>query len=266
MFTEGYIHTAQGALHYTQAGQGSRLVLCFHGYGDDAAQFQLLQKELAGICTVVSVSLPHHGCSKWDDEPLQPASLIEAVEKLCVIAHAQQLILAGYSIGGRVCLKLAELMPGKIDKIVLLAPDGLRFNWFYDLVTMNVFGKRLFRDFLQNPSRYMWLLKAARKLHIISEHRYTFGMRYINTPESRELLLRIWPCMRLLVPDDKKLKEVLNSHSIPVTLFMGKYDRVIPLKLAHVFCKGVPAAKLVILDKGHRILDEQTLPQIAAEF
>ena len=42
--------------------------------------------------------------------------------------------LAGYSMGGRVCLTITELLPELIDRVLLIASDGLVFNPLYFLL------------------------------------------------------------------------------------------------------------------------------------
>lgn len=262
--TEGYIQAGDNRLHYLQVGQGNKLLLAFHGYGSEAKQFVSLAVKLADVYTTIAINLPHYGNSHWEENAiLQPDEFSQLIDILCVRFNTSHTSLLGYSIGGRIALKLAETIPHRIERIVLLAPDGLRFNRFYHFLTMNTFGKRLFKDFLMHPGRYRWLLKVARDMRIVSASRYKFSIRYIQTEYSRSFLLRVWPCLKLMVPDEKKLKAVINKYKIPITIFMGKHDSIIPVKLAYPFCKNVSTATMIILDKGHHVLDADTLPQIA---
>ncbi len=262
--TEGYIQAGDNRLHYLQVGQGNKLLLAFHGYGSEAKQFLSLAARLADVYTTIAINLPHYGNSHWEENSvLHPNDVVQLIDTLCVRFNTKQISLLGYSIGGRIVLKIAETIPCRIEKIVLLAPDGLRFNRFYHFLTMNTFGRRLFKDFLTYPGRYTWLLNIARDMKIVSASRYKFSTRYIQTTHSRSFLLKVWPCLKLMVPDEKELKIVLNKYKIPVTIFMGKQDSIIPLKLGYSFCAGLNTANLVVLDKGHHVLDAETLPQIA---
>ena len=172
--------------------------------------------------------------------------------------------MLGYSIGGRVCLKIIELMPENIDKTVLLAPDGLTFNTLYYFVTRNFIGKKLFRSFLQEPSKYMHWVERAKKNKWIDESRYKFAMRYLQSPTSREFLWKVWPCMAHIIPDINKVKKAISKYALPVEIFMGKHDRIIPVSQARSFQKELDSVQLHILDRGHHMFDAETVPQISS--
>ena len=171
-----------------------------------------------------------------------------------------------YSIGGRVCLKIAEQVPECIDKVVLIASDGLAFNPFYYFVTRTTPGKFLFSSFLTNPLKYMPVVEWAKKRNLVDGSRYKFAMQYLKAEQDRTFLLKVWPCMAHIIPDYKRLKHAVDIHQIPIHLFMGAYDKVIPISLAYRFCDDIPNTSLHIIEKGHRVFDQDTMPQIAQCF
>ncbi len=260
----GYITVGNEQLHYLQTGTGSRLLLAFHGYGDNAALFNPICNYLHNDFTVISIDLPHHGRSNCSDEYLfteQDLSLL--ANELLAMLGVDTLTLMGYSIGGRICLKLLELIPGKIDKVILLASDGLVFNRFYYLMTRNPIGKKIFKSFLTQPEKYMPVINFGKATGVVSRERYLFAMKYINAVHDRAFLLKVWPSLSLLLPDTERLRDCIERYKISVHIFMGSADFVIPVKHARTFKKQIDSAELHILDKGHRILDADTLPLIA---
>jgi hypothetical protein len=158
---------------------------------------------------------------------------------------------------------LTELIPEDIDKVVLLASDGLRFNSFYYFLTSTMSGKALFNSFLKNPKPYNGFIEIARRLGVINTMRYNFAMRYIHAEKDREFLLKVWPCMSLLIPDINKIKSVIAQYHLKVGVFIGKHDAVIPPSLGKGFKKNIPSTDLIVLEKGHKILDADTIPVIA---
>jgi pimeloyl-ACP methyl ester carboxylesterase len=175
----------------------------------------------------------------------------------------ENLSLLGYSMGGRVCLKIVELMPAQIDKVLLIAPDGLVFNPFYYFLTRTFVGSTIFKRFLTDPQRYMFLVELARKRKWIDESRYKFAMQYLNTTDARSFLLRVWPGMSKLIPNPRRLNKTIKQHSVHIDVFMGNYDRIIPVALAQRFKKELETVQLHILEKGHRVFDADTLPEMA---
>lgn len=266
MGTSDYIQAGNEQLHYISYGSSDKLLLAFHGYSNNATLFAPFARYLPDY-TVISIDLPHHGQCKWPEQSkLSVADLQSAVRDLMDRFSTEKFSLLGYSLGGRVCLKITELFPQQTEQVVLMAPDGLVFNKLYYFVTANILGKRLFSSFLKDPSRYMHIIDYAKGRGWISETRYKFAMQYLGTESSRHFLLRVWPCMSLIIPDMPKLRKNIQDFNIPVDIFMGRYDKVIPPEQAHSFKKGLDTVHLHILDKGHRLFDADSIPQITACF
>lgn len=245
-------------------GNGSKLLLAFHGYGNSPSLFQPFQRYLQNDFTILSIELPHHGKSTWEQhKAVSKKDLKELAEELMQQFGADKFSLMGYSMGGRVCLTLMELLPAKIERCLLIAADGLVFNPFYYFVTQTFVGQRMFRKFLTEPGRYMSLADWLRKRQLIDATRYRFFMNYVESEQARAFLLNVWPTMRELIPSGKRLRAAIHTYHIPVFIFMGIHDRIIPAQHAKKFSKDLSSVKLFILDKGHRVFDYETLPQMA---
>lgn len=264
MRESGFISLDKGALHYLRMGEGKRLLLAFHGYGNEAAIFTPFLQYLEKDFTIYSIDLPHHGRSKWEKHlPLEKKDLTDLVKQLLDKTGVREVSLLGYSMGGRVCLTLIEQMPKFIDKALLIAADGLIFNPLYYFVTKTFVGKRLFKGFLSNPVKYMKLIEKMREKKWLGESRYKFVMWYLQSEKDREFLLQVWPGLKKIVPNLKKLKNKVNEYNIPVHIFMGAYDRVIPVANAERFKKGLKSVHLHVMEKGHRTFDAETIPHMA---
>lgn len=260
----GYIPLGNNKLHYLQTGTGSRVALAIHGYGDNAVLFNPICNYLHNDFTIISLDLPHHGKSDWPDEgQLTIDDLKGIVTFLLQKFNVRSFTLMGYSMGGRVCMKIVELLPEHIDKVVLVASDGLVFNPFYYFMTRTFAGKKLFRSFLTEPQRYMPVINFGKSIGLVTRERYAFAMKYIHATADRAFLYKVWPSLCLLIPDSKKLIKAIQHHDIPVHIFMGAKDPVIPASHAKRFKSKYDKVQVYILDKGHRILDADTLPMMA---
>lgn len=263
--TSGYIPLGTDSLHYLRFGTGPRLVLAFHGYSNSAGLFLPFERYLGADYTILSIDLPHHGHStNWPEgHDLSPADLRTLVTHCCELHSVQQCSLIAYSLGGRVCLKIIEDIPDRIDRAVLAAPDGLRFDPFYYFVTRTAPGRGFFNDVLGRPQKYFRFLDALKARGVLNEAKHSFTKYYLESASSRGLLRKAWPALRHLIPRTARVKAAIARHNIHVHIFAGRFDRVIPLAGAVAFARGTRNIHLHILEKGHRVLDGETIRDVA---
>ena len=259
----GYISVGKEQLHYLKAGTGRRLLLAFHGYGNHAGIFQPMTPYLQNEFTILSFDLPHHGKSTWSDALLTKKDLVQAVEAMKKEYNVEKVSLLGYSLGGRVCMSILEAMPASIAGVTLLATDGLAVNSYYYFFTRTYLGKTLFRHMLEKPEPYFKMLDWLKKRNMVAAGRHKFVMQSLNSAENRDFLLRVWPGLSDLVPAPAKLKAAINKYHIPVAIFMGVHDKIMPPELGEKFRSGLETVQLYVLEKGHRIFDEDNAEQIA---
>lgn len=263
MITEGYIQLNNGKLQYLRMGNGERLLIAFPGYANEATIFTPFEKYLFGY-TIIAVNLPFHGKSIWqEDAPLQKNELVALINELMKEMGVKKCSLAGYSIGAKLCLSITELIPAAVEQLLLIAPDGLVANPLYGFVTRNVIGKWLFKDFLTHPYRYMSLINGLKKINLISAGRYKFSMHYIGNDNDRQFLLKVWPNLRLIIPDRKNLKHIIDKYKIPVHIFIGHRDKVILPAYGQRFSQGLSSVHLHIVEGGHWLFDEQAVSQMS---
>lgn len=263
----GYISIEDEKLYYNQSGTGKRIVLAFHGYGENSSLFAGLEQYIGQEYTLLSLDLPHHGHSSWpQDKPFTRQHLISLITAVKNTYDINKISLIGYSLGGRICLSILELMPESVDKIILIASDGLEVNKYYRFYTSTEIGKKLFRHMLTKPELYLNILKLLRRLRIVDASRYKFVMHSLQSHHSRKFLLQVWPCLAELVPKPAKIKQLINQYQVPVIIFMGTYDRVMPPAIATRFAADMKTVEVNIIPQGHRLLNSATIGQIASKL
>ena len=245
-------------------GHGKKLLLAFHGYNNTAELFAPFAEYIEDEYTIISIDLPHHGKTQWAAPmQMQVKDLMAMVWLLRNEFGVEKVSLLGYSMGGRMCLKVIEMMPEAIDKVLLVAPDGLSFNTFYYFLTRTIPGKALFNHFLNTPDFYFPIMNAIKRVGLVSDARHKFAMQHIQTGDSRKFLQNVWPSTCRIIPNNSRVRVLVNKYKIPVHIFMGNYDKVIPPKMGKRFAGGMKTAELHIVEKGHRVMDADTMPQMA---
>ena len=160
--------------------------------------------------------------------------------------------------GGRVALSLYDRQPEVISKLVLLAPDGLKINFWYWLATQTYPGNKLFALTMNKPAWFFGFLKILNKAGFVNASIFKFVNYYISDKQVRCLLYSRWTAFRNLKPNLSSVKTNVLKHQTQVRLLYGKHDRIILPIVGEKFCKGIEShCTLTIIPSGHQLLHEK---------
>jgi pimeloyl-ACP methyl ester carboxylesterase len=253
-------------IHYGKAGSGGKLLLCFHGYGESAESFSFLEKSVVDQFTLLAIDFPFHGKTIWNEGLIfTPEDLINIIEQIIqeISIQNSKIYLLGFSMGGRVVLHLLQSIPNKIEKIILLAPDGLKINFWYWLATQTSIGNKLFHFTANNPSWFFLLMKIADKLKLVNQSVFKFANHYLHDEQMRNDLYKRWTLMRQFKPNIKKIKQDISINNIQLRLLYGKFDKVIRYRNAEKLMSGIESnCILSIINSGHELLKEKNADEI----
>jgi pimeloyl-ACP methyl ester carboxylesterase len=262
------LHYKYSIITYHCFGRGPKPVICFHGYGEEGSVFSFLEKYAGGDFTFYAIDLPFHGNTKWAEDPVFTINdLQNIIEKIRnhdpPKTSNPKLSLLGFSLGGRIALGLYELMPDKIEKLVLLAPDGLKINFWYWLATQTWLGNKFFAFTMKKPGWFLGMLKLLNKLKLVNASIFKFVNYYIGNAEVRQLLYSRWTALRKIKPDTSKIKKSITANNTLVRLVYGKHDRIILSSTGKKFRKGIEnSCRLTVISSGHQVLHEKYVEEI----
>lgn len=239
-------------MHFLQFGSGPALILAFPGYGMTAASFHFLAQE--GF-TVLSFDLPHSGRTECaTDFEFTKEQLALMIEELLLQKGLKRLSLAGFSIGGRICLSAVEAAPDLIASVVVAAPDGTGKEWFYWFVTGTTPGRKLFERFVQHGDRYIRVLHMLHFIRLLPGIKFRFIMQYIGTREARAKVRHIWMSLAKLIPNCRQVATLAGSKKIPIHILAGNRDTIIPLRHLRRFAARSSYISLHLFERGHNLL------------
>jgi len=257
---------------YEKWGKGSEILIAFHGFGQEASIFQNIASALEDKYTVYACSLFYHGESKFPDhlplgEPLPPEFFVEGVKEFCRQNQIDQFSLMGYSLGGRLVLKLVEMMPDRINGLLLLAPDGVKKSRWYYFATHHFIGKRLFRRVVYKPKLLFRLVNLFKALGIVEEKLKKFVYAQFGEQENRLKVLHVWNTYSNITPRVRNVKSIISSKKIPTLIFTGTYDPVLDQKIGHILQVGIEdQVKWIKIEAGHNLLKPAYAEIIKAEL
>ena len=267
-----YISFINSKIYYRVIGTGGKSVFCFHGYGEESAVFEFLGKHAGNQFTFFAIDLPFHGKTDWKEGfNFDPLNLFQIVEQIIENDNRKSEIgnrkfsLLGFSLGGRMALSLYQTIPEKIEKLILLAPDGLKVNFWYWLATQTWLGNRFFKLTMNKPGWFFGFLKLLNKLKLVNTSIFKFVNYYIGDAEVRQLLYARWTTLRKIKPDIPLIKKSIRKNKTPVRLVYGKHDRIILSSVGEKFRKGIEVhCTISVIPAGHQVLHEKHVEEILA--
>lgn len=256
-------------LRYHQWGHGPAVLLCFHGIGQDGRVFAPFGDSLASFFTIYSFDLFYHGQSSGlngntyaEHEALTPDRWTKLLDAFLTEQTIDRFSVAGFSMGGVFALATAERFSHRIDRLWLLAPDGISTNGWYAFATGSGLGRTLFRYFLNHLPLLQRLSNTLVRLGWLDRSLVRFAQSTLATPAQRERVYRSWIGFRPLRPQLDTLAKVLNQSSMRITLYLGEYDRVLPKTAVEPLLRRVPSAQVIVLPVGHNRLLEAIAKRI----
>lgn len=264
------LHHKNSSIGYYRFGTGPRVLFCFHGYAEDASTFGFLAKYAGNQYTFYAIDLPFHGKTEWRDGLVFTLTDLQQIIETILQNHSDlqqslngKLTLLGFSLGGRIALSLYQAMPKKIEKIILLAPDGLKINGWYWLATQTRIGNKFFAFTMKRPGWFFGLLKLMNRLKLVNASIFKFVNYYIGDAQVRHLLYTRWTTLRKLKPNLHRIKKSIRENKTPVQLLYGRHDRIILSSVGEKFRKGIEKhCTLAIIPSGHQVLHEKHAKEI----
>lgn len=156
--------------------------------------------------------------------------------------------VAGHSIGGRLAWKLAALYPGRVDRLVLVAPDGFQSLLFrYGKPTHVPLIFQVARHVLPRSLVRMALMQAYADRRRVTEALVERYYDLLRAPGVREAsLARL--AQTVLEPPEPLLRRIES----PTLLMWGERDHIIPPARAGDFLGAIAKARLARLPQvGH---------------
>jgi pimeloyl-ACP methyl ester carboxylesterase len=256
-----FITYKKSLLHYAIGGNGPLPLFLFHGFGQDHSVFEEWIGPLGEKFKLYSFDLFFHGESRWNvGEPLEIMDWKEILTAFLTKEKIDHFAVAGYSLGGRFALATIASFPQMIEEIFLLAPDGVRTSFWYNLATWPFLTRSLFKTMIARPGRFQDIVRFLRTAGLVHNGVLRFAESQMDTEDKRRRVYNTWVYFRHLRSDIKKIAEIINQQKIPMTILLGRFDKMIPAKKINTLLTRVACKQVEILDAGHNDLIHVSSP------
>jgi pimeloyl-ACP methyl ester carboxylesterase len=251
-------------LHVRDTGpRDAPTLILLHGFGSSLHTWEPWALALEGRFRVVRLDLPGAGLTGAD--PSGDYSDERGVQILAVLMDRlgiRQATFIGHSMGGRLAWRFAADQPARVDKLVLLAPDGFASPGFE-------YGKA---PEVTLPVKAMQFILPKAMLRMSLEPAYADPARI-----SPELIDRYYDMM--LAPQVRpaliaRMQQLvlqeptpwLQRITAPTLLLWGQMDAMIPVANAQDYLRAIRGSRLVVLPAlghlPHEEAPETSLPAL----
>lgn len=248
-------------LHLRESGpKDAPAVVLIHGFGASLHTWEPWAQALSADFRVIRFDLPGSGLSEPDPagdySDARSLALLTAILDQLGIKRAH---LVGHSIGGRIAWTFAARHPGRISRLVLIAPDGFAspgFEYGKPAAVPALLG--VMRYVLPKPLLRMNLAPAYANPEVLTDELTTRYHDLMRAPGARDALLARLQQTVLLDP-----VPLLKSIQAPTLLVWGEGDAMIPFANSAEYLTAVPDIRRVAVPGvGHLPQEEAPLASI----
>jgi len=234
--------------HYDVEGKGEHL-LFLHGWGVDKRIWRQQSKFFAQYYRIMTIDLPGHGKSGW--KKISLGVMVKDLKAILQTLEFDHVSIVGSSLGGLVALKLYDLYPKGIKRLVFVGsmpkfsrsadyPHGLDVGKMRKLggqldtdypSIVNVFFRSLFTREERRSRRFKWLQK----------------FRQSDGVPMRQALVEY-----LDILEQEDLREVLKKVRVPVQFINGRDDEICNKEMVAFLKKVRPESRFDFFEQcGH---------------
>ena len=252
------IDVAGTRLHVRDSGpKTAPAVIFLHGFGASLHTWEPWAQTLSKDLRVIRIDLPGSGLSlpdlKGDYSDKRTLQILLALTDKLGLARTS---LVGHSIGGRIAWTFAGTYPERMNKLVLVSPDGFASPGFeYGRNPEVPVMVKLMRVALPKPLLVMSLKPAYANPATMTDALATRYHDLMLAPGSRDALLARMAQTVLVDP-----VPILKKITAPTLLVWGEQDRMIPFANANDYLLAIAGAKLVSF-KGVGHLPHEEAPR-----
>jgi pimeloyl-ACP methyl ester carboxylesterase len=254
-----FITEGRTKLHYEKLGNGPKILLAFHGFGQDLWYFEPVAEALKEQFTIYAFDLFFHGKSWLDKQhaPLTKEFLTQLIQCFLTKEQITTFSVTGFSMGGKFALTVLESFPAQIHSFYLIAPDGIKTSFWYNVATYPGWLAGFFKRTVVKPKPFFRLVQTMDRYNLMHPGVLRFAAFQMNSPAKRLKIYKSWTGFRLLVFDIPEIVQLLNKQEIPVIMFFGYFDKIITAKALAFFTDALDNCRVVTLKTGHTHLLEE---------
>ena len=229
-------------------------VILLHGFGSSLETWDTWADALSASHRVIRFDLPGSGLSAPDPSGIYTDQRsIELLLALMRQLGLSRTSLVGHSIGGRIAWTFAALHPERVDRLVLVSPDGFASPGFaYGQPPQVPAVMQMMRFALPKALLRSNLAPAYADPSLLTDATTTRYHDLMLAPGSRAALLARMQQTVLVDP-----VPLLRRIQAPTLLVWGERDAMIPFANSSDYMKSVPHIRLLAIPNTGHVAQEE---------
>ena len=250
-----YASCANGyKIHYLDEGQGD-VVVFLHGSGPGASGHSNFKSNYpflveAGYRCIIPDHIGYGFSDKPDDVDHPLSFFVECIKQTLDVAGVETCTLVGNSLGGAIAIGLALDYPELVEKLILMAPGGLRELAEYQKMPGM---QKVFQVFGSGEPVTPEVMKDL----------FATGLMYNPEHATDELVAERMQIMQIMNGHVMQTMQVpvlvdrLSEIRCPVLGFWGMDERMMPEEGIMAMVKNIPHMRTVLVNEcGHWVMVE----------
>jgi pimeloyl-ACP methyl ester carboxylesterase len=228
---------------------GAPAIILLHGFASSLETWEPWARALSARYRVVRFDLPGSGLSPPDPSGnYTDARSLEILRALMDQLGIAKAVLVGNSMGGRIAWRFAAAYPSRVDKLVLISPDGFASPGFeYGKAPQVPAVIQLMKYFLPRALLQSNLAAAYADPARLGDAQVTRYYELLLAPGNRAAMIAR---MRQTLLEDPL--PLLKSIEVPTLILWGEQDRLIPYANSADYLRALPnATRVSFPDLGH---------------
>lgn len=259
-----YFETIAGRVHALRFGTGPELLIALHGFSNQARMFRELANSLHQRYTLVAPDLPFHGQTNWQKDHFSKTDLLEIMAQILEREQQTQCTLLGFSFGARLAQGLSTAMGGRVSRLVLLSPDGVKtVGMQLTEQTPRWLRQHLARAMKQGDALH-YLLRLLSRWNLLSPPQKLFLDRHLGRPDRLARSIGCGLSLDAFVSSPQKIQESLRASGIDLLVFAGAKDQFLDLDTLTWVYAELPNARLYMLENEGHALSKSYLEAVSA--
>lgn len=258
------IPLSNGVFNCRVLGSGKKVLLAFHGFGQDGDAFRCLL-DYAPEFTIYSFDLPFHGITKIHDQNsyLTDKDVQELVQLLLTKIGAEQFSIIAFSIGAKFAFSIIDVFAPNLEDIWLLAPEGIKNSFWYDLATGSKITRRVFKKTMKRPNVIAGSVNLLKSMGLLSRSVAALVKKSINTAHKRDQVVNTWIFLKNLKWNSDRIAKFSLKNSIQIII--GEQDKIISRRNIEKQCSESENMNLLIVEGAHHNLICRFVKQVMVQ-